>query len=948
MSSSVPLTFWNVPYKRNPYFTGREDVIAQLHRDLRTENAVGLSDPQGISGLGGIGKTQTALEYAYRYRNEYNAIFWVQSESLTTLISSLLDIATILHLPECHYKDAEVTIQAVMHWLRNNRNWLLIYDNIDDLTLAEPFLPTAYSGHLLLTTRAQSLGNLAQRLDIEKMALDTGSLLLLRRAALIALDARLERATSDEQQYALAISQALNGLPLAIDQAGAYIKEAPCPLARYLTLYQTRRSDLLHARGHFNQNYPESVATTWSLAFEKVNETNEAAVELLRFGAYLAPDAIPETIFQGAYPIFSSPWVNSPLQNIATDPLALDDSMRTLLRYSLVTRHEDTSAFSIHRLVQAVILDEATDSETNLYLNMKVIPALRHIFPDLADVQQWKMCAQYLPHILVCAEWVLQKKISFDTVSMFLYEAGCYAQEQGHYLEAEQLYNVVLKMWKRADKDLVAVLFNRLGMVSQMQGNYQQAETFYRKAKARLRGRSEDVSWLREEIEDNIVELHRVRGNYQQAESAYRSRSVQQKEPVAEPDRLSAATSLNNLANLRLNQGKYHEALTLHQQVLALRKTLLGDDHPAIATSLNNLARCHYSLEQYAEAESLYLQALTIMERYLDADHPALAFTFNNLGELYRTLEQYNKAEDYYKRALEIRDKQPANPLRAHSLNGLGMLYGQMGQHEKGAIALQQALAIQEQYLDHNHPDRATTLDNLGACKLMQGKLAEAEACCVRALAIRKRLLREKHPDLAWSLHNLAAVYHMQEKYAKAAELYLDALEIREQYLPLLHQDRALTLNNLGEVFRAQGRHKEAEEMFLRAISIYVHPERPPHPGLAKTLNNLALLCQTLEKHQQALQFYQCSLATTEMLMGNDHPDLIPTLSNLASLYQTLGEQTQAEALYQRASAISEKRLGTEHPQTQPMHESYTSPLQMPSDSDKQNMWQRLLRRIGR
>lgn len=101
------------------------------------------------------------------------------------------------------------------------------------------------------------------------------------------------------------------------------------------------------------------------------------------------------------------------------------------------------------------------------------------------------------------------------------------------------------------------------------------------------------------------------------------------------------------------------------------------------------------------------------------------------------------------------------------------------------------------------------------------------------------------------------------------------------------------------------------------------------------------------EKHQQALQFYQYSLATTEMLIGDDHPDLIPTLSNLASLHQMLGEQTQAEALYQRASAISEKRLGTKHPQTQLMHESYTSPLQMPSDSDKQDMWQRLLRRIG-
>src|SRR5215472_16004227 len=111
-------TLWNIPYQRNPYFTGREDVLAQLHHVLHAENAVALSHPQGISGLGGIGKTQTALEYAHRYRSGYSAVFWVRADSITSLTSSLVELAHVLQLPERNEKDQEIVVQAVLRWLR--------------------------------------------------------------------------------------------------------------------------------------------------------------------------------------------------------------------------------------------------------------------------------------------------------------------------------------------------------------------------------------------------------------------------------------------------------------------------------------------------------------------------------------------------------------------------------------------------------------------------------------------------------------------------------------------------------------------------------------------------------------------------------------------------------------------------------------------------------------
>ena len=119
-------TLWNIPYLRNPYFTGREEVLLQLHRTLHAENRVTLSHPQGISGLGGIGKTQTALEYAYRYQSEYAAVLWVRADSLSSLTSSMVELAHVLQLPERNGKDQGIIVQAVLLWLRAHPDWLLI------------------------------------------------------------------------------------------------------------------------------------------------------------------------------------------------------------------------------------------------------------------------------------------------------------------------------------------------------------------------------------------------------------------------------------------------------------------------------------------------------------------------------------------------------------------------------------------------------------------------------------------------------------------------------------------------------------------------------------------------------------------------------------------------------------------------------------------------------
>jgi TIR domain len=177
---------WNVPYPRNSFFIGREALLTRLRTQLQTGQATALSQPQAITGLGGIGKTQIAVEYAYRFHQDYQAVLWARAESPEALTSSYVTIASLLNLPERDAQEQEIAIQAVTIWLQRHSGWLLVLDNADDLSLVPAFLPPALGGHLLLTTRAFTVGHLASRIEVDTLSAEQGALFLLRRAALVA------------------------------------------------------------------------------------------------------------------------------------------------------------------------------------------------------------------------------------------------------------------------------------------------------------------------------------------------------------------------------------------------------------------------------------------------------------------------------------------------------------------------------------------------------------------------------------------------------------------------------------------------------------------------------------------------------------------------------------------------------------------------------------------
>ncbi len=368
---------WTVPYQRNPFFTGREDLLDLLHDRLSLTKATALTQSQAISGLGGIGKTQIAVEYAYTYRDAYQAVLWVRATNHETLTLDYVSIANLLHLPKREEGEQHLVVEDVKHWLATHTHWLLILDNADDLTIVSEFLPTVHQGHIVFTTRTHTTGKIAQRVEVDTMNKDEGVLLLLRSAKILTPEQPLTRATDVQYKEAEAIVQELGGLPLALDQAGSYIEETEGTLTKYLSLYQTHRKELLQLHGKLETEYPESVATTWSLSFQHIERTNPASADILRLCAFLDPDAIPEELLiQDIFPKTSA------ISTLVGNEFLLEQAIKELLQFSLVRRDTERKQVSIHRLVQAVLKDRM-ERHTYLQWAENTIRAVNKAFPKV-------------------------------------------------------------------------------------------------------------------------------------------------------------------------------------------------------------------------------------------------------------------------------------------------------------------------------------------------------------------------------------------------------------------------------------------------------------------------------------------------------------------------------------------------------------------------------------
>jgi tetratricopeptide (TPR) repeat protein/transcriptional regulator with XRE-family HTH domain len=764
---TTPRLIQNLPFLRNPFFTGRDQELEQIYTELHQRTTAVIGQMQSISGLGGIGKTQLAVEYAYRHLDEYQYVLWVRAAGVEALTTSFTEIAHLLKLPEKDAQEQAKTLEAVKRWMKQQREWLLILDNVDSPSLLPDFLPPTVGGHLLITTRAADLSTqiagLAHSLVVDTFSDEQGALFLLHRSGLLALNTMLEQAEDHIRNLACSIAHELGGLPLALDQAGAYLKAIGCDLATYEQIYRQRRVQLLKERR--GADHPEPVATTWNLSFQKVEEQNPAAADLLRLCAFLAPDAIPEEIItQGAVHL------GPRLAPIAADGFLLGQAMEALRVYSLIGRDPSRNILSLHRLVQAVLRDAMDASERQCWAE-RTIRAVHGVLPAV-EHSNWLQWERVLAHALACTEWIEQLGVHVSETTELLHQTGWYLTKRARYGKAEPLLEGAYRI------------------SGQEQG-------------------AEDLDTARDALA--LAELYRRKGEYAEAEPLYRQALLiyeQQLGPV-HPD---TATGLNNLALFYKSQGKYAEAEPLYQQVLSIYEQQLGLVHPGMAIPLNNLAELYRNQGKYAEAEPLYRRALLICELQLGPAHPDTATCLDNLAELYRNQGKYAEAEPLYWQALSTWERVygPEHPDTAYSLSNLAELYRNQGKYTEAEPLYRRAFLIYEQQLGPVHPDTAKGLNNLAALYESQGKYAEAEPLYRRALSICEQQLGPAHHGMAPPLNNLAFLYKIQGRYTEAEPLYRRALSICELQLGPAHPNTLFVRENYIALLHTMGRHEEA------------------------------------------------------------------------------------------------------------------------------------------
>jgi hypothetical protein len=607
---------WKMP-ARNPRFTGRDGMLAELRRRLRAEEPTLVV--QALYGLGGVGKTQLALEYAHRFAADYDPVWWIDAEQPVLIPDQLAGLAARLGLPAG--PTVADTVDRLLAELRGRGHWLLIFDNAERPADIADYRPGG-AGHVLITSRSPGWGALGGRLEVDVLA--RAETVTLLRARIPDMGEELADKLADE----------LGDLPLAAAQAAGYLEQTDLPAADYLRRFRAHRADLL-ARGDV-LGYSGRVDTAWALSLERLRGVDPAGVQLLELAAFLAPEPIPLTLFTGHPEL-----LDEPLRTTAADPDTLADTVGALVGYSLAHRHcdvaRDCDGFQIHRLVQAVIRHRLSPDRQQATAE-RVVALLAAASPgDPEDPAGWADYAQLAPHVLATAPLGDDHPASRQLVLDTTWYLQAHGDSSGSRAVAEQL----LDRWRSilgpdhpdtlATANHVTVALLSLGEMEPARALSEDTLERCRAALGPDHNTSLEAAALLTFVLDQAGEVEPARTLGQ--DTLQRCRSVLGPD---DPDTLGAAAALTFALN---ELGEVEPARALGEDTLERCRRVLGPDH---LFTLGAAAFLTLALVRLGEAEPARTLGEDTLERcrVLGPDHTitllaaaALTLALARLGE---------------------------------------------------------------------------------------------------------------------------------------------------------------------------------------------------------------------------------------------------------------------------------------------------------------------------
>ena len=572
----IPEGLFRVAMRPNPSFTGRETFLKVLN-----ESAIQKTNHPKIFALvgnGGMGKTQIALQHAYDPNNDFKYIWWLRSEESATLLEDYISIARDLSLPGWDLRDTDQTVATVKNWLAKecDSRWLLVFDNAQKRGDLERYIPVAGSGQIIITSRLSVWDGFAQLMEVGVFQRD--------KMEGESVDFLLKRTGKKDREGAADLAAELGDLPLALEQAGAYIKESGISFADYLVRLKENRRELL-SKGK-PLSYPDSVATTWEISFKAVQEAIPAAGDLLNFLAFLAPDAIPRSLLDGAEHL------PEPLSTCVRNSGRLDDCIALLNRYSLIGATDNL--FSIHRLVQAVVQDRLSPEDQRIWAESALKMVNDAFSFSQLDEGTWEKCSKLSSHALSASEHSERLEVSQQETAVLLNSLGNYLHNRMELASARAVLERALAIDEKAfgpEHTKVAIRVNNLGSVLQDQGDLEGAKECFQRALA---------------IDEKALG----------------------------PEHTGVASIANNLGSVLKDQGDLEGARKCFERALAIDEKTLGPDHTRVAIRVNNLGSVLQDQGDLEGARRCAGRALAIFESRLGKDHPNSILARSNLRML--------------------------------------------------------------------------------------------------------------------------------------------------------------------------------------------------------------------------------------------------------------------------------------------------------------------------
>ncbi|KAF2724735.1 TPR-like protein [Polychaeton citri CBS 116435] len=790
-------------------FVARENELREIRTHLSSD---GSRKTVVLHGLGGIGKTQLAITYAKRYRHDYSALLWLNAKDEASMKASFTRIAKQIlneHPSATRLADLDMdqkpdeVLDAVKAWfsMPKNTRWLMICDNYDnpkipgntDLNALDlhRFLPEPYHGVILITTRSSQV-QVGHRMHITKLRdLQDG---------LRILEASSSRQNLSSDPDATQLARKLDGLPLALATAGAYLSQTPITFKKYLNFWEQSWAKLQMHSPALNTYEYRTLFSTWQVSFDQIERRNILSAKLLRLWAYLDnQDLWFELLNRGANDDFK--W----LRDLAEDEIAFHDNIRVLCEHGLVEANArndyevESKGYSVHVCVHSWML-AVLNAQQDHGLAATALRCVALHVPTKQPLNWSLVQRRLLNHANKCSNYQWDDNNNdYSLTWAFSCLADLY-HAQGKLAEAEVMYMRALRGYEKA-----------LG--------------------------ADHTSTLH--TVHNLGNLYSHQGKLAEAEEMY-TRALQGKEKALGADHTSTLNTVHSLGLLYRDQGKLVEAEEMYMRALRGYKKALGADHTSTLNTVNNLGLLYSDQDKLAEAEVMYMRAVGGYEKALGADHTSTLQTVHNLGNLYSDQGKLGEAKEMYMRALEGKEKALGadHTSTLHTIHSLGLLYSDQGKLAEAEEMYMRALRGYEKALGADHTSTLQTVNNLGNLYSHQGKLVEAEVMYMRALRGCEKALGADHTSTLDTVNNLGLLYRDQGKL----EMYMRALRGKERALGADHTSTLNTVHNLGFLYSDRGKLVEAEELYMRAIRGYEKTLGADHTSTLHTVSSLGIL----------------------------------------------------------------------------------------------------------